>query len=232
MSPVHGLRHHDPRQHRQPTAFRAVPRAAGGAVAGRRAALRWRRDDDRTSGRDGLGRTGCRMERDRQLCREGAANCSPVRGRTARTFAAASDHGGSVRRRTRRPRYRHAIVVGNRPGVGNVRRRGQPFLVRACATHRPRKTLRRRHLRLSALGGLLVDAGKRSPEELAPLAARAEFPAEWRVVLLTTSDTGTRWHGHGEEEALAAAGATDHDSLRRLALSGLLPALAEADLAA
>ena len=81
-------------------------------------------------------------------------------------------------------------------------------------------------------GGFLVDRGKGSPEELAPLAARADFPEAWRVLLLTPVGEALPWHGRREEEALAVAGATAHDALDRLALLGLLPALAAGDVAA
>jgi beta-ribofuranosylaminobenzene 5'-phosphate synthase len=80
-------------------------------------------------------------------------------------------------------------------------------------------------------GGFLVDGGKLDPDTIAPLVARVEFPAEWRVVLLTPAG-GPRWHGAAEDEALAAAGAAADDALCRLALLGLLPALAERDLPA
>jgi beta-RFAP synthase len=33
-------------------------------------------------------------------------------------------------------------------------------------------------------GGLLVEAGKRAPEEISPLVARVDFPEEWRFVLV------------------------------------------------
>jgi beta-RFAP synthase len=79
-------------------------------------------------------------------------------------------------------------------------------------------------------GGLLIDGGKQSPEELAPLVARADFHAEWRVVLLTPADAGPCWHGRGEDEAIAGAGPTADDELRRLAMGGMLPALAAGDL--
>jgi beta-RFAP synthase len=79
-------------------------------------------------------------------------------------------------------------------------------------------------------GGFLVDGGKRSPDDLAPLVAHLPFPADWRVVLVTPAG-GPRWHGAAEEAALAAATGAD-DALCRLVLLGLLPALAEGDLPA
>src|SRR5262249_33145928 len=81
-------------------------------------------------------------------------------------------------------------------------------------------------------GGLLLDGGKRSPEEVAPLAARADFPAGWRLLLLTPADATSRWHGRGEDEALAAAGTATDDALRDLAHHALLPAVTRAGLAA
>jgi beta-RFAP synthase len=81
-------------------------------------------------------------------------------------------------------------------------------------------------------GGLLIDGGKCAPEDLAPLVARADFPASWRVVLLTPADTASPWHGRGEEEALASAGATSGDALRSLTLETMLPAVMRGDLAA
>lgn len=80
-------------------------------------------------------------------------------------------------------------------------------------------------------GGFLVDAGKQSPEDLAPPAARSDFPADWRLILLRPAKTASSWHGRGEDEALAAAGSTSGDSLRRLAVDDLLPALVRGDLA-
>ncbi len=88
-------------------------------------------------------------------------------------------------------------------------------------------------------GGLLVEAGKRSAEALAPLAARADFPEEWRLVLLMPVERRgvSGLHGAGEREAFArlaegAAGAAHTDVLCRLVLLGLLPAIAERDLEA
>src|SRR5437868_897219 len=76
-------------------------------------------------------------------------------------------------------------------------------------------------------GGVLVDGGKCAADGLAPLVARAEFPAGWRVVLLTPPSPAD-WHGDRERAAFAAlAGVTADDALCRLVLVGLLPALAE-----
>ncbi len=87
-------------------------------------------------------------------------------------------------------------------------------------------------------GGLLVEAGKRSPEALAPLVARADFPEEWRVVLIAPPGERSGASGlHGADERAAfarlAAGPArrgETDALCRLVLLGLLPAVAERDL--
>ena len=82
------------------------------------------------------------------------------------------------------------------------------------------------------VGGFLVDGGKRDPSALAPLVARAEFPADWRVVILTPP-TPAYWHGDRERDVFATmSGTTADDALCRLVLFGMLPALAERDLAA
>jgi beta-RFAP synthase len=96
-------------------------------------------------------------------------------------------------------------------------------------------------------GGLLVEAGKRSTEGLAPLVARQPFPEEWRVVVAlvphpsSPSDdeneekkTAAGLHGRGEVEAFARltadpAASARTEALCRLVLLGLLPALAERD---
>src|SRR5262245_43129318 len=86
-----------------------------------------------------------------------------------------------------------------------------------------------------ARGGFLVDGGRREGEGLAPLVARLEFPPQWRVVLALAEDR-PGVHGHQEEVSftrLAGAGAlAATEALCRLVLLGLLPALAERDLAA
>ena len=86
------------------------------------------------------------------------------------------------------------------------------------------------------VGGFLVEGGKASPDRIGPLVARAEFPKKWRVILLIPP-----WGKglHGSEEAKAFKQMPDlaralrlTDSLCRLVLLGMLPALAESDLRA
>lgn len=87
-----------------------------------------------------------------------------------------------------------------------------------------------------AQGGFLVEAGKHSPEAIAPLVARAEFPKDWRLVLaLPPGETGL--HGTAESRAFEELNRlrmppARADVLCRLVLLGLLPALAERDLPA
>jgi beta-RFAP synthase len=85
-------------------------------------------------------------------------------------------------------------------------------------------------------GGFLVDAGKRSAGALAPLAARIEFPEQWRIVLvLPAQELGL--HGPSEKEAFRrlgqqGGGRKQTEALCRIVLLGILPALAECDFAA
>lgn len=80
-------------------------------------------------------------------------------------------------------------------------------------------------------GGLIVEGGKLPAEAVSPLVARLDFPAEWAVLLLNP-DGGTGWHGGRERSALARLGPApaETEALCRLVLTGLLPALASADL--
>jgi beta-RFAP synthase len=84
-----------------------------------------------------------------------------------------------------------------------------------------------------AVGGFLVEGGKRDPTALAPLIARMEFPSDWRLVLiLGCGEPGV--HGATEETAFERLGADaveEHwaGQLCRLVLLGMLPALAEKD---
>jgi beta-RFAP synthase len=80
-------------------------------------------------------------------------------------------------------------------------------------------------------GGFLVDGGKRDPDAVAPLVARVDFPTDWRVVLLTPAG-GPDWHGDRERDVFAGLEGPFDDTLCRLLLLGILPALAECDLAA
>jgi len=85
-------------------------------------------------------------------------------------------------------------------------------------------------------GGLIVDSGKARPEAVAPLIVHHTFAEDWRILLiLPRGRQGT--HGAAEEAAFAHFGEHERDlrrteSLCRLALLGLLPALADRDLPA
>jgi beta-ribofuranosylaminobenzene 5'-phosphate synthase len=87
-----------------------------------------------------------------------------------------------------------------------------------------------------ASGGFLVDGGKGPATAVAPLVARLEYPAEWRILLaLPRHERGMS----GETEASAfndlrrtPADIGQTDALCRLVLLGLLPSLAECDLPA
>ncbi len=82
-------------------------------------------------------------------------------------------------------------------------------------------------------GGLLVDSGPRGAGSVPPLAARFDFPADWRIVLLLdTSRTGL--HGAAEKQAMQGLPpfpqALSADLCHRV-LMQILPAAAEQDFA-
>jgi beta-ribofuranosylaminobenzene 5'-phosphate synthase len=84
-----------------------------------------------------------------------------------------------------------------------------------------------------ARGGFLVDGGKRSEDEIGRLVARAEFPDEWRWLLVAPADkSGTGLSGQEEVQALEqlpriALSLTER--LCRLALLEMLPAIGACD---
>jgi beta-RFAP synthase len=84
-------------------------------------------------------------------------------------------------------------------------------------------------------GGFLVEAGKCDDDALSLLVARAAFPEAWRLVLaLPRQAPGL--HGPDELDAFRrlteSAVVVPTDSLCRLVLLGMLPALADGDLEA
>jgi beta-RFAP synthase len=72
-------------------------------------------------------------------------------------------------------------------------------------------------------GGLLVESGKRSGEDLSPVAAHVALPSSWRVVLFTPA-AKTHWHGERERGAFATASGGNADRLCDLAETAILPA--------
>lgn len=83
-------------------------------------------------------------------------------------------------------------------------------------------------------GGLVVEAGKRDRDTLAPLVARMALPDAWRFVLMTVEGEQGLW-GAAERAAfqqLSEAPAGVVERLCRLVLLGILPAAAEEDFAA
>jgi beta-ribofuranosylaminobenzene 5'-phosphate synthase len=83
-------------------------------------------------------------------------------------------------------------------------------------------------------GGFLVDGGNASDGTPAPLLIRNLFPMDWRVLLITPHDA-PGIHGSRELDAFAELGqrpTNDRatESLCRLLLLGMLPALIERDL--
>lgn len=83
-------------------------------------------------------------------------------------------------------------------------------------------------------GGFLVEAGQPSGGGLATLVAHASFPESWRLVLVLPP-WGSGLHGHEEKEAFVRLDRQPMtlettNSLCRLALLGMLPALREQNL--
>jgi beta-RFAP synthase len=85
-----------------------------------------------------------------------------------------------------------------------------------------------------AHGGFLVEGGKQSAEAIAPLVARMPWPEAWSVLLVIPRDLQGA-HGVREADAFKSLGRTGPDlhrteTLCRLVLLGMLPALVERDL--
>jgi beta-RFAP synthase len=81
---------------------------------------------------------------------------------------------------------------------------------------------------------LIVEGGKLVDEAVSPLVAHMPIPAEWAVVLFTPPGCAA-WHGGTERQAFARLAEAwpspaETEALCRLVLTGLLPALATADL--
>ena len=79
-------------------------------------------------------------------------------------------------------------------------------------------------------GGLIVEAGKTPAERVAPLVGSHTFPSEWRIVLIRPPIDAS-WHGSRERQAFEGlTHGNPTESLCRLVLMGLLPALAANDV--
>ena len=84
-------------------------------------------------------------------------------------------------------------------------------------------------------GGFLIDGGRGKSAQVAPLVARLPVPEDWCVVLITPrAEPGM--HGMAERNAFETLVQSQHAEaisarLCRLALMGMLPALAEKDCA-
>ncbi len=82
-------------------------------------------------------------------------------------------------------------------------------------------------------GGFLLEAGQGVSATLAPLVARLAFPSAWQVLLVNPGSVPGR-SGEAEREAFRTLSGRNQqtDALCRLALLGLVPALAAEDLPA
>lgn len=78
------------------------------------------------------------------------------------------------------------------------------------------------------VGGFLVDAGQAGEDALGDLAARVEFPPEWRVLVVRRSESAAGLSGPAELAAfdqLAPMSSALTDRLCRIVLMGVLPGL-------
>ena len=85
-----------------------------------------------------------------------------------------------------------------------------------------------------AVGGVLLEAGKRRAEEISALVARMELPAAWRILLLIPRKS-TGLFGDAERQAFARLPPVPRETTAALcteALLHLLPAAAKADFEA
>ena len=84
-----------------------------------------------------------------------------------------------------------------------------------------------------AEGGLIVDAGQRSDEQVGSLCCRLTIPDEWQVLLITPREGAAGLSGVREERAFDDLGAMPQqltDRLCRIVLTELLPAAGEHEL--
>jgi beta-ribofuranosylaminobenzene 5'-phosphate synthase len=85
-------------------------------------------------------------------------------------------------------------------------------------------------------GGFLVEAGKADDAAMSPLVFSNDFPSDWRIILIQPK-AASGLHGQAERQAFAQLQSvpippTSTDSLARLALLGMIPALLDRDLPA
>lgn len=84
-------------------------------------------------------------------------------------------------------------------------------------------------------GGLIVEGGKLPGEAISPLIGHWKLPEEWAVLVLTPAGSSD-WHGARERAAFTnlrdqGPSAAETESLCRVVLMGMLPALISRDLA-
>jgi beta-ribofuranosylaminobenzene 5'-phosphate synthase len=84
------------------------------------------------------------------------------------------------------------------------------------------------------LGGFLMEGGKLSASTISPMLVRRDFPEDWQILLITPRDL-SGMHGRREVDAFGDLAVRERDdrcteTLSRLALLGMLPALIELEL--
>ena len=82
-------------------------------------------------------------------------------------------------------------------------------------------------------GGFLIEGGKSKPDEISPLVARADFPEDWKILLITPTDQAGI-SGIVEADAIQQLGPMPlavTERLCRLVLMQLIPAVKTRDFA-
>jgi beta-RFAP synthase len=77
-------------------------------------------------------------------------------------------------------------------------------------------------------GGLIVDAGQSTAEQIGALACRLAMPDDWEVLLITPTKGSAGLSGAGEDRAFSRLGSMPRpltDRLCRIVLTELLPAI-------
>ena len=78
-------------------------------------------------------------------------------------------------------------------------------------------------------GGFVVEAGHGGGSGIPPLLMRMKFPREWKIILLTPTETGRGLHGELEEEGLQELEVSGGLSAGGIVLMKLLPSILERD---
>ncbi|MCS7125992.1 MAG: hypothetical protein NZ929_03685 [Aigarchaeota archaeon] len=80
---------------------------------------------------------------------------------------------------------------------------------------------------LFQVGGIVIDGGNTSEEEIPPLLARFDLPEEWMILLAIPLNEGLGLHGRIEEEKFKMLNAADPKEASLIILMKLLPSIVQ-----